>query len=105
MWTAGFGDIRGISTSGVWPIASRMSSYRPPCGAPDSCAWAWAWSAASSAAAPTRCGFGSAIDPISAPGHRREEPDLVAVRNGGRQTVEVADVLAVPADVAEPGER
>ena len=24
--TAGFGDIRGISTSGVWPIASRMSS-------------------------------------------------------------------------------
>ena len=25
MWTSGFGLIRGISTSGVCPIASRMS--------------------------------------------------------------------------------
>jgi len=36
--TSGFGDIRGISTSGVWPIASRMLSYRPPCGL--SASWA-----------------------------------------------------------------
>jgi hypothetical protein len=36
--TSGLGLMSGISTSGVCPIASRMSSYRPPCGAFDS--WA-----------------------------------------------------------------
>src|SRR5258706_7473809 len=28
--TSGRGDIRAISTSGVWPTASRIESYRPP---------------------------------------------------------------------------
>ena len=36
--TLSTGDIRGIATIGVWPIAPRMSSYRPPCGASSS--WA-----------------------------------------------------------------
>ena len=39
--TSGFGDMRGISTSGVKPIASRMLSYRPPWGSSASCACAW----------------------------------------------------------------
>ena len=38
------------------------------------------------------------------PGHRRQEPDLVALADRRREPVEVADVLAVDVDVDEPVE-
>ena len=41
MRTSGFGLIRGISTSGVCPIASSTSAYRPPWRASPSCACVW----------------------------------------------------------------
>src|SRR6478752_1912109 len=79
-----------------------MLSYRPPCGA--SSAWAcwWSWSASSVCGDPTTTGRGRAIG--SAAGHRRQEADLIALRDRRRQPVEVADVLAVDVDVDEPVE-
>src|SRR4029079_8552119 len=115
--TDGTGDIRGIATMGVWPIASRMSSYRPPCGARASWPWTWTWSGSigSVDAAPTpRSSRARRALTRSAPArHRRQEPDLLAVpdRRPGPdvvataslrpEPVEVAVVLAVDVDVDE----
>src|SRR6266550_3401438 len=113
--TAGLGDIRGISTSGVWPTASRMSAYRPQWGVSSWWAWTWACARASARAASpasascsrgrTTTGFGSAISArVRAAGHRRQETDLVALADRGRQAVEIANVLTIDVDVHEPVE-
>src|SRR5215471_7775862 len=105
--TAGLGDIRGISTSGVWPIASRMSWYRPPCGTPASWACACTWSGSigsddAGAIARSSRARRALTAGASAARHRRQDPDLVAIRDLGREPGEIADVLAVDVDVHEP---
>src|SRR5262245_6030790 len=102
--TDGVGDMRGIWTSGVWPIAPRMSSYRPPCGAITSWAWACTWSGSIGSPAPAARPWSSRARRAltgSAPRHRRQEPDLVALPHRRLQPVEIADILAVDVDVDE----
>ena len=88
------GDIRGISTSGVCPMASRIDGKRPPCGPAPS----WA------------CGR----MPRVASSHRRYgQPPAIAGRSTTvsvgadrrLQLLQVAHVLAVEVDVHEPVER
>src|SRR5262245_6132916 len=105
--TPSTGDIRGIATIGVCPIAPRMSSYRPPCGARSSWAWTWTWSGSigSLEAGATPRSSRARRAPICLAArtarHRRQQPDLVALPDRRLQPVEVANVLAVDIDVDE----
>src|SRR6185369_7205263 len=51
-----------------------------------------------------RPGAGAPSSGLRAAGHRRQEADLVALGDRGREPVEIADVLAVDVDVDEPVE-
>src|SRR5581483_7939440 len=91
--TPGFGDMRGMPTSGVFPIASRMSPYRiepvsqGPSRQPGS-------AEAPAPPAARRSGSGAA-------GDGRQDRDRVALLHGGLERAEVPHVLVVHVDVDE----
>src|SRR4051812_34775491 len=82
--TSGSGDMRAISTSGVFPIASTMSVYPRPC---PTCPPTWAVRVITSASAARHC---------------RQDDQRVARVDGRRALLQVADVLVVQVDVDEP---
>src|SRR5436189_6393579 len=88
MRTPGFGDSRFSSTSGVLPIASTMSPYRPPQGR-----------LPTSSNTPKAYSPGGGARRGSAAGHGREDHDRVGVRDRRLQTLENAHVFVVQIDV------